>query len=159
MSSYPFSCHSVSSLLPFSLTTYPGRDLKHVTKIQVPLLSTYCKLNSVKVRGRRRRQEKTLHGWGSTPYVSSIWALCRKFRSDVSGVCPLWERGGEQQRTKHLSVHRERSKCTTRIREGQRRAEFRSSHHSEVLPRTNTRLLRKVGGTLKSHLQHAAHVT
>lgn len=32
---------------------------------------------------------ETLQGWGSTPYVSNIWAFCRKFRSDVSGVCPL----------------------------------------------------------------------
>ena len=44
-------------------------------------------------------KKKTLHGCGSTPYVSSIWAFCRKFRSDVSGVCPL---GGEQQHTEHL---------------------------------------------------------
>lgn len=33
----------------------------------------------------------TLHGWGSTPYVSSIWAFWRKFSSDVSGVWPLRE--------------------------------------------------------------------
>lgn len=33
----------------------------------------------------------TLHGCGSTPYVSSIWAFCRKFRSDISGFCPLRE--------------------------------------------------------------------
>lgn len=38
-----------------------------------------------------KKHYPTLHGCGSTPYVSSIWAFCRKFRSDVSGVCPLRE--------------------------------------------------------------------
>lgn len=34
----------------------------------------------------------TLHGWGSTPYVSSLWAFWRKFISDVSGLWPLREK-------------------------------------------------------------------
>lgn len=40
--------------------------------------------------------QNTLHGCGSTPYVSSIWAFWRKFRSDVSGVCPLRESNNTQ---------------------------------------------------------------
>lgn len=34
VSIYPFFCLSISWLPHFSMTTYPGRDLKHVTKIQ-----------------------------------------------------------------------------------------------------------------------------
>ena len=40
----------------------------------------------------------TLQGWGSTPYVSSSWAFCRKFSSDSSGVCPL----GDEDTTDRL---------------------------------------------------------
>lgn len=36
--------------------------------------------------------QPTLHGWGSTPYVSNIWAFWRKLSSDVSGVWPLWRK-------------------------------------------------------------------
>lgn len=64
-----------------------------------------------------------MHGWGSTPYVSSIWAFCRKFRSDVSGVCPLQERGGGKRRSKHLSVHREHKKCITCVKPTERVAD------------------------------------
>lgn len=36
--------------------------------------------------------QPTLHGWGSTPNVSNIWAFWRKLSSDVSGVWPLWRK-------------------------------------------------------------------
>lgn len=56
---------------------------------------------------------QTLHGCGSTPYVSSIWAFCRKFRSDVSGVCPLRESNNATGHSKgHLWV-RHFQECLT----------------------------------------------
>lgn len=33
----------------------------------------------------------TLHGWGSTPYISRALTLSRKFFSATAGTWPLWE--------------------------------------------------------------------
>lgn len=34
----------------------------------------------------------TLHGWGSTPYISRALTLSRKFFSATAGTWPLWEK-------------------------------------------------------------------
>lgn len=34
----------------------------------------------------------TLHGWGSTPYISRALTLSRKFFSAIAGTWPLWEK-------------------------------------------------------------------
>lgn len=56
--------------------------------------------HSVCARDKCAFVKRTLHGWGSTPYVSNIWAFWRKLSSDVSGVWPL--RGKVKQEAAQL---------------------------------------------------------
>lgn len=85
--------------------TRPARDKSQMT--------THPKYCMIKRSSRRAvvgvvasEQQPTLHGCGSTPYVSSIWAFCRKFRSDVSGVCPL--RGNDNTPNIRTGEHNKR---------------------------------------------------